>query len=220
MDAGQVVLRVTDEWPCCPLATVRVDALPDRESQFFARFVAHAVTAMVLLHHVVTEKEWTWYANESDGEHCDADDHARDRCHMIRGELVRLGHDTELVKYPGKTGLQFRSLAQAAGLATIGMSAFLFHPIWGPRVHLRVLATTAELEVRPQLSGDELCDRCGLCLLECPAKATSEDSFVGLQCRSYREARGEYKPHSPNGLLLYCKRCVDVCSKGQQLVPE
>lgn len=59
------------------------------------------------------------------------------------------------MKYPGESGLQFRFVAEAAGLGRVGTNAFLFHPAWGPWVHLRVMATTAELEVRPKLSGEQ-----------------------------------------------------------------
>src|SRR4030042_3436314 len=37
-----------------------------------------ARTAIVLGHHVVTEEEWQWYATEIGGEHCGADDHAKE----------------------------------------------------------------------------------------------------------------------------------------------
>ena len=220
MNCEDTILRVIDDRPCCTLATVRIGELPERERRFFVGFMPQALTAIVLLHHVLTEEEWTWYANGNGGERCDADDHARNLCEMIRSELIRVGDDAELVKYPGKSGLQFRFMAQAAGLGTIETNAFLFHPTWGPWVHLRVLATTAELGVRPQLSGDQLCDGCDLCISECPAEAISEESFAGLQCPSYREARGEYEPYGANRLLPYCKPCVWIRPKGQQPVPR
>jgi epoxyqueuosine reductase QueG len=116
--------------------------------------------------------------------------------------------------------LQFRFVAEAAGLGRIGTNAFLFHPAWGPWVHLRVVGTTARLDLRSELSGDQFCDTCGLCISECPACAISQNTFQGLQCRSYRKARGEYEPQGPEGLLPWCLRCVWVCTKGKQPIPR
>ncbi|MGD9162223.1 MAG: hypothetical protein PVG39_27685 [Desulfobacteraceae bacterium] len=138
----------------------------------------------------------------------------------IKNLLEKEGNGAELVKYPGISGLQFRFVAEAAGLGSIGNNAFLFHPLWGPWIHLRVMGTTAEIDLNPEQSGDQVCDECGLCISECPAQAISEGSFNGLQCRSYRKARGEYNPRYPDGLLPYCKRCILICPKGDLPVPR
>jgi epoxyqueuosine reductase QueG len=128
--------------------------------------------------------------------------------------LIDKGYVTELVPYPVKSGLQFRFVAQAAGVGEIGTNAFLFHSTWGPWVHLRVMATTADLDIHPQFSGNELCDQCDLCITECPAEAILKEDFDGLRCRSYRKAKGEYEPYGPNRQYQYCKICALVCPKG------
>jgi len=205
--------------PCCKLAAVPVQVLPERERQFFASFMPDAFTAIVMAHHVVTEEEWTWYTTPGGVERCDADDHLRGLCERIKDQLVKQGYKAKLVKYPGESGLQFRFVAEIAGLGRIGTNAFLFHPAWGPWVHLRVMGTTAKLDLGQELSGDQFCDACGVCISECPAQAISQNTFEGLQCRSYRKVRGEYEPHGPAGLLPYCKRCVWVCPKGKHPIP-
>ena len=88
-----------------------------------------AVTAIALLHRITNEEEWTWYATADGGERCAADDHLRDLALAIKDALEQEGHDAELVKYPGISGLQFRFVAEAAGLGSIGTNAFLFHPV-------------------------------------------------------------------------------------------
>jgi epoxyqueuosine reductase QueG len=206
--------------PSCNLATAPIRAVAEREKQFFASFMPNAATAIVMGHHVVTEEEWTWYSSTGSEEPCDADDHLRGLCEAIRHRLTQEGYHANLVKYPKESGLQFRFVAEAAGLGRIGVNAFLFHPAWGPWVHLRVMATTAELDNRPELSGDQFCDACGLCISECPAQAISQDSFEGLRCRSYRKAKGEYDPQGPLGLLPYCLQCVWICPKGKQPIPR
>lgn len=216
MNINDYVFSLIQAWPCCSFASVKVNDLSERERQFFGDFMPEAVTAIVLLHHIVTEEEWTWYEASNGGARCDADDHLRALCEEVKSKLTGRGHVAELVQYPGKSGLQFRFVAQAAGLGAIGTNAFLFHPTWGPWVHLRVMATTADLDIRPQLSGEELCNQCGLCISECPADAISEESFEGLQCRSYRKTRGEYDPYGPSRQYRHCLICVWACPQGKQ----
>ena len=220
MTIKEKVLQILESSTCCNLATVPVAGLQERERVFLASFMPKVVTAIALAHHIVTEEEWTWYAPGNSLERCAADDHLRDVCQEIKKELEKRGYETEIVKYPLESGLQFRFVAEAAGLGKIGNNAFLFHPVWGPWVHLRVMGTTANLDLQPEVSGDQFCDECGLCISECPAQAISENSFQGLQCRSYRKARGEYDPQGANGLLPYCKRCILVCPKGDLPLPR
>ncbi len=199
---------------------MKVADLQDRERQFFKTSMPKSMTAIALLHHITTEEEWTWYATVDGGERCAADDHLKALAFEIKDVLEKEGYAAELVSYPGISGLQFRFVAEAAGLGSIGNNAFLFHPEWGPWVHLRVMGTTANVDLHPNVSGDQVCDECGLCISECPAQAISENSFQGLQCRSYRKARGEYYPQAPDGLLPYCKRCILICPKGESPISE
>ena len=90
--------------PCCSLAAVPVQLLAERERKFFASFMPDAVTAIVMMHHVVTDEEWTWYSTVSSRERCDADDHLRGLCEAIRDELGKQGHQAKSVKYPGESG--------------------------------------------------------------------------------------------------------------------
>src|SRR5271157_906484 len=110
------LVRLLDARPCCTLATVRIPDLPEREQSFFNDFMPAAHTAITLGHHVTTEEEWTWHATEASGEHCVADDHLKGLCELVKAELIQSGHKTEIVDYPGKSGLQFRYVAQAACL--------------------------------------------------------------------------------------------------------
>ena len=218
-DMNEKIQDIINSRNCCTGASVKVNDLGNREKLFFKKFMPKSVTAIALLHHITTEYEWTWYATADGGERCDADDHLKDLAHEIKDQIGKERHDAALVKYPGISGLQFRFIAEAAGLGSIGNNAFLFHPVWGPWVHLRVMGTSSEVDLNPKLSGDQVCDECGLCISECPAQAISEGSFHGLQCRSYRKARGEYNPRYPDGLLPYCKRCILICPKGDLPVP-
>jgi len=215
-----IVQPIIDPLPCCDVWTVPIDALGNREAVFFQGFMPNAKSAIVLGHHVVTEEEWQWYAMEKGGERCAADDHAASVCKDLQHALETHGYQTEIVPYPGESGLQFRFVAQSAGAGEIGTNAFLLHPEWGPRIHLRVLAT--EGPSRPKTRGDctRLCDDCGACISACPAGAIQDAAFDGLLCRRYRAAQGEYTPVGPQRELRYCTICADICPLGQRPKPR
>jgi epoxyqueuosine reductase QueG len=215
-DSTNHLVRLLPARPCCTQATMSISELPERERFFFAHFMPEARTAIVLGHHITTEEEWTWFATGTGGEHCAADDHAREFCEIIVAELAQSGYDTKIVNFPGTSGLQFRYVAEAAGLGAIGLNTFLFHPVWGPWIHLHVVATTAKLDFHPAIPGDQLCNQCKLCVTECPAGAISDGAFSGLKCRTYRKSRGEYEPYGPNRELRYCIQCARVCLLGQR----
>ncbi|MBN1303343.1 MAG: hypothetical protein JXA13_02835 [Anaerolineales bacterium] len=200
---------------CCHLAAVPISELPARERSFFTTHIPEARTAITLAHHISRKDEWEWYAKEMGSEYCQADDHSKEVCKKIKLELTRSGYHTEIVKYPEECGLQFRFVAQAAGLGFIGTNACLFHPQWGPWVHLRVLATDAEFTIRPAIKGNQFCEKCGQCILECPAEAISEEEFSGKKCRFYRESHGEYIPFGDKREYRYCLRCLLICPMGQ-----
>ena len=216
MELSARINEILASRPCCNLATVAVADLPERERSFFQSSRKGEWTAVALAHHITHRDEWRWYAVGADGERSPADDHLREVCRGIRDELQRAGYPAEIVAYPAESGLQFRYVAQSAGLGRIGVNAHLFHPAWGPWVHLRVMATPAPLDIRPAVSGDAFCNRCMRCVAECPAGAIAEDTFSGAACRAYRAAQGEYVPFGPDREYRYCLRCLLACPQGRR----
>jgi epoxyqueuosine reductase QueG len=211
-----IVKAMVDSLACCDVWTVSIDSLDTREAAFFRHFMPIAETAIVLGHHVVTAEEWQWYATENGGERCAADGHAASVCKELRQALTKQGFTTEIVSYPGESGLQFRFVAQAAGAGTIGTNAFLLHPVWGPWIHLRVLATVAPIGAKKGGECAQVCTECGICVSECPAGAIQDGSFDGLLCRRHRKAKGEYIPVGPQQELQWCKICAQCCPIGDK----
>lgn len=212
----ETILSTMHKRPCCTFGAVSTQDLPDWEKSFFTEFMRFARTALVVGHHVTTEEEWTWYGTDDGGERCDADDHTKEVCLVLKHQLMQYGFQTDVVKYPGESGLQFRYVAQATGLGRIGKNAFLLHREWGPWIHLRVLATAASLNVYANSAGDQPCHDCGLCVSACPAGAIRDEYFEGLACWAFRKAKGEYVPVGPKREYRYCKACADVCPTGEK----
>jgi epoxyqueuosine reductase QueG len=210
-----IVKAIVAPLACCDVWTVAIQALDKREAAFFQRFMASAETAIVLGHHVVTEEEWQWYATE-DAEHCAADNHAKEICKGMQQALEARGFSAEIVPYPRESGLQFRFVAQAAGAGAIGTNAFLLHPVWGPWIHLRVLATEAPGRQKRAGGCSQVCTACGACVTACPAGAIQETIFDGLRCRCYRQSQGEYVPVGPQQELRYCTICALCCPIGDK----
>lgn len=210
------ILQELDEnYPCCKFASILINNLQDRERDFFNSFMPDAKSAIVVGHHIQTIKEWTWYQPPEGHERCDADDHTFDVCNKIKNELETKEFESKIVPYPEESGLQFRYVAQSAGLGKIGKNAFLLHPDWGPWIHLRVLATKAQIDKKicPNLANQDFCNDCNICVDSCPAGAL-ENGFNGLACRKYREERGEYNPIGKNRIYQYCLICALACPIG------
>jgi epoxyqueuosine reductase QueG len=205
------------KYPCCHLAGIPIRHLPKREQHFFRKFMSDAKSAIVVGHHVVTESEWTWYQTPEGSERCDADNHALEVCKEIKNELERHRFQCNIVHYPGISGLQFRSVAQAACLGQIGKNAFLLHLKWGPWIHLRVLATAAQTAWNPSLTQKprNVCRNCSKCVENCPAKAF-EHGFNGLLCRKFRESKGEYTPIGREQVYKWCITCALICPLGEK----
>ena len=214
---AQIFKSLEQKYPCCHLAALAVHDLPEREEKFFRDFMPEAVSAVVVYHHIVDIKTWTWYQTLDGSERCDANDHASEVCGQIKDQLHTQGLQCKVVPYPDISGLQFRYVAQATGLGQIGNSAFLLHPEWGPWVHLRVLATTAPTEKISSSTKDSknTCTNCNKCIENCPAGAFA-DGFDGLVCRKFRRQRGEHIPVGTERIYQWCLTCALVCPIGEK----
>ncbi len=73
--------------------------------------------------------------------------------------------------------IHFRIAAVAAGLGEIGYSNLLLTPEFGPRQRVAAIITDAPLEPDPLFEG-KLCDRCMLCVKNCPGHAISPKETV------------------------------------------
>lgn len=79
--------------------------------------------------------------------------------------------------------------AVAAGLGEFGISGLFISPQYGPRVRMACIVTNAPLTPTPLYEGPPLCDKCGLCIKNCPSQALSREtkgmSKVEIEDRTY-----------------------------------
>lgn len=75
--------------------------------------------------------------------------------------------------------VNFRIAAFCAGLGEIGYSRIFLTPEFGPMQRFNILLTDAPLEADPLYDGPQICDKCKLCVKNCPG-ALSKDKSVKL----------------------------------------
>jgi ferredoxin len=73
--------------------------------------------------------------------------------------------------------LHFRIAAFICGLGEIGWSKVFLTPRFGPRQRFAFILTDAPLEPDPLFEGG-LCDRCQVCVRDCPVGAIAKDTSV------------------------------------------
>ncbi len=99
---------------------------------------------------------------------------------IFNNSAIRYGFQAGRPVAPGKPKpdvfLHFRIAGMICGLGEIGYSNVFLTPEFGPRQRLAFIMTDAELEPDPIFPGG-LCDRCMLCVKECPGKAISKDKL-------------------------------------------
>ena len=83
-------------------------------------------------------------------------------------------------KPPRDITLNLRIAATLAGIGEMGWSKVFMTKEFGPRQRIGVLLTDAELEPDAFEVG-KLCDRCKLCVKECPGGAISKDNAVSIE---------------------------------------
>jgi len=74
--------------------------------------------------------------------------------------------------------LHFRLAAFICGMGEVGYSKIVLTPEFGPRQRFAFIITDAPLGPDPIYEGPPLCDRCQLCVRDCPAQAISGSQTV------------------------------------------
>lgn len=96
----------------------------------------------------------------------------------------------------------------AAGLGEFGISGLLLTPQYGPRVRLACVVTDAALTPTPLYDGPPLCDKCGLCIKNCPSEAFT------------KETRGMSKVEIEDRIYTYINKNKWRCAWGEHFDME
>ena len=76
--------------------------------------------------------------------------------------------------------LHFRIAAFICGMGEIGWSKVFLTPEFGPRQRFAFILTDAPLEADEIIEAGTLCDRCKLCVKDCPAGAISDSESIRI----------------------------------------
>lgn len=154
---------------------------------------------------------------------------------LYQNTSVRLGCGMGRAVGPGKPRpdvfLHFRIAAVICGMGEIGYSKLVLTPEFGPRQRFAFILTDAPLEPDPLFKGG-LCDRCMLCVKECPAGAISGTETVKVtvagkelewgklderKCAAvYQAGTPEYSPFMPEEVALVIR---DLVAAGEGETP-
>lgn len=137
--------------------------------------------------------------------------------------------------------LNYRLMAQAAGLGETGLNGLFLTPEYGPRQRFAMLLTDADLEADAPFA-PRLCDDCGACLQACPLQAldradaeafglpgrqrpvASRQNKLCLQCRNGAQQTNEGRFNTVDRIAAACGRaCVaalDARGIGRQKFPS
>jgi epoxyqueuosine reductase len=74
--------------------------------------------------------------------------------------------------------IHFRIAAYICGMGEMGWSKVFLTPQFGPRQRFAFILTDAPLRPDPLMAPGTLCDRCKLCVRDCPAGAISGDESI------------------------------------------
>jgi len=104
-------------------------------------------------------------------------------------------------------------LAEKAGLGGFGRSGILITPINGPTLRLTAVYTNIEnLPLNEKNEHDwimDYCDKCGICVKECPPKAIYEEPIVHETGRVTHIDNEKCFPYFGNNFA--CTVCIKVC---------
>jgi epoxyqueuosine reductase QueG len=178
---------------CCEVGFINLSDCSSKEQVLVKEFFSETKTIIVLFHHVKTSLEWVWYPHEAErnSNTCGADLHSKNTINNIAHYLKDEGYVSGIVPYPGKCGLRMKDFAEKTELGEIGDNYLFLHKEWGPWVHLRLLLTDAQFEVKPAVKSN-VCIHCGMCVSACPAHAIKTDTFAGIACNNYQLAQNNY----------------------------
>ncbi len=103
---------------------------------------------------------------------------------LYQNTAVRYGCGSGKAVAPGlprpDVFLHFRVAAYVCGMGEIGWSKVFLTPEFGPRQRFAFIITDAPLEPDPLVEPGTLCDRCKLCVQDCPAGAISATEAVTI----------------------------------------
>jgi len=149
---------------------------------------------------------------------------------IVRSKAWRIAYYLEKRGFDSipSVDIPLKTAAVKCGLGCQGKNTLLVTPVYGPRVRLVSVLTTAELDIDEPYE-ENLCKDCERCVLACPAKALEPYKVKVNRCMVYssenprstdipdetRELEKRLiKRPTPNS-FIDCTICLEVCPIGK-----
>lgn len=149
----------------------------------------------------------------------------KNKAWKIVEHLSMKGHEALL-----SLNIPLKTSAVICGLGSQGKNTLLITPIFGPRIRLISVLTTAKLNIDEPFEGD-LCGKCEKCISACPTKALEPYRIKIKRCLTYAAEKPDAKDVSmdvrkiekrltirptPNS-YIECTICIEACPFGRRV---
>jgi epoxyqueuosine reductase len=128
------------------------------------------------------------------------------RAHEIKDFLLKKGYTSTIISY--NPGLFLKDSAALAGLGPIGRNNLFISEKFGSQVRLRAIVTDAPLFTGNPIKESKYCKECSICILNCPAKALTQEGYDKKACLAYNLS---HLRKLSNYSSLWCNICIESC---------
>lgn len=135
------------------------------------------------------------------------------RAHRIKDFLFKEAYKSKIISYD--PGIFLKDLAALSGLGPIGKNNLFISEKYGSQVRLRAIVTEAPLMTGSPIEGSKYCKECNICIINCPAKALTQEGYNKQACLAYNLANLRKLSDYTS---IWCNICIETCPHSKKCV--